>query len=76
MGVEEILIRDGGAYGVRLTGGQEIHAKRVVSNLSAKVTFGNLVAREHLPNEFMEDIDGFRTRGMSFKPPCAIDSLP
>ena len=74
--VEEILVRDGRAYGVRLTGGQEIHAKRVVSNLSAKVTFGNLVAREHLPDEFMEDIDGFRTRGMSFKLLCAIDSLP
>ncbi len=74
--VEEILIRDGGAYGVLLTGGQEIHAKRVVSNLSAKVTFGNLVAREHLPDEFIEDIDGFRTRGMSFKLLCAIDSLP
>ena len=75
-GVEEILVRDGRAYGVRLTGGQEIHAKRVVSNLSAKVTFGNLVARDHLPGEFMEDIDGFRTRGMSFKLLCAIDSLP
>ena len=74
--VEEILVRDGRTHGVRLTGGQEIHAKRVVSNLSAKVTFGNLVAREHLPDEFMEDIDGFRTRGMSFKLLCAIDSLP
>lgn len=74
--VEEILVRDGRAYGVRLTGDQEIHAKRVVSNLSAKVTFGNLVAREHLPGEFMDDIDGFRTKGMSFKLLCAIDSLP
>lgn len=75
-GVEEILVRDGRAYGVRLEDGEEIHAKRVVSNLSAKVTFGGLVGREHLPEEFMEDIDGFRTRGMSFKLLCAIDSLP
>ena len=58
MGVEENLVSDGRVYGVRLTGGQEINAKRVVSNLSAKVTFGNLVAREHLPDEFVEDIDG------------------
>lgn len=76
MGVEEIPVRNGRAYGVRLTCGQEIHAKRVASNLSAKVTFDNLVAREHLPDEFVEDIDGPQTRGMSFKPPCAINSLP
>ena len=76
MGVEEILVRNGRAYGVRLTGGQEIHAKRVASNLSAKVTFDNLVAREHLPDEFVEDIDGLQTRGMSCKPLCAINSLP
>lgn len=74
--VEEILVRDGRAIGVRLAGGEEIRARMVVSNVSAKVTFGHLVARRHLPEDFAERIDGFRARGMSFKLLCAVDRLP
>jgi phytoene dehydrogenase-like protein len=35
-----------------------------------------MVRREHLPGEFLEWIDGYRTRGKSFKLLCAIDRLP
>ncbi|MEM9013501.1 MAG: NAD(P)/FAD-dependent oxidoreductase [Pseudomonadota bacterium] len=75
-GVEEVLVRDGRAYGVRLESGEEIHASRIVSNLNAKVTFGGIVRREKLPEEFMGWIDGYRARGKSFKLLCAIDRLP
>lgn len=74
--VDDILVRDGRAYGVRLNSGEEIHARVVVSNVSAKLTFGDLVPREQLPSEFMQHIDGFRTRGKSFKLLCAVDRLP
>lgn len=74
--VAEILIRDGRAHGVRLASGEEIPAGIVVSNLNAKVTFGGIVKRRHLPPEFMRWIDGYRTRGKSFKLLCAIDRLP
>jgi len=74
--VEEILVKDGRVYGVKLTSGEEIHAKTVVSNVSAKLTFGQLVPEKHLPDDFMERIKGFRTRGKSFKLLCAIDRLP
>ncbi len=75
-GVEEILVHGGRATGVRISGGEEITADRVISNVAAKLTFGDLVKREHLPEEFMERIDGFRTRGKSFKLLCALDRLP
>ena len=75
-GVDEILVCDGRAYGVRLASGEDIHAKLVVSNVSAKVTFGDLVKRDHLPDDFMQRIDGFRARGKSFKLLCAVDRLP
>lgn len=75
-GVEEILVRDGRAYGVRLSSGEEVHAKLVVSNLNAKTTFDNLVNESHLPEEFVRDIRSFRARGSSFKVLCAVDSLP
>ena len=74
--VDEILVRNGRAVGVRLATGEEIHAQRVVANTNAKVTFGGMVRREHLPEEFLTWIDGFRTRGKSFKLLCAVDRLP
>lgn len=74
--VDEILIRGGRAIGVRLKSGEEIHAKRVISGANAKVTFGGLVRRDNLPEEFMEWIDGYRVRGKSFKLLCAVDRLP
>ena len=75
-GVDEILVRDGRAFGVRLSNGEEVHAKLVVSNLNAKTTFDSLVAETHLPGDFLADIRSFRTRGASFKILCAVDALP
>lgn len=74
--VEEILVEGGRATGVRLATGEEMTARRVISNVSAKNTFGGLVKRRHLPEDFAQRIDGFRTRGMSFKLLCAVDRLP
>lgn len=74
--VAEVLVSGDRAYGVRLANGEEIHAKAVVSNISAKIMFGKTVAREKLPEDFMQHIDSFRARGMSFKLLCAVDKLP
>ncbi len=74
--VDDVLVRDGRAYGVRLTDGEEVHAKLIVSNVNAAITFGGLVAEQHLPDEFMRDIKSFRAKGSSFKILCATDRLP
>lgn len=45
----EILVEDGRAVGVRLVDGQRLEARHgVLSNLAPQVTFGALVAEEHL----------------------------
>ena len=74
--VDEILVRDGRAHGVRLRSGEEIGATRVISNVNAKRTFLDMVRPEHLPEDFVEDIRGFRSRGMGFKLLCAVDRPP
>ena len=74
--VDEILVGDGRAFGVRLESGEEIHARLVVSNANVRTTFGHLVTPEHLPHEFLDRIGRFRTRGNSFKLLCAVDRLP
>jgi len=74
--VQEILTDNGRAVGVRLTTGEEIRARIVVSNLNAKVTFGDLLPPSKLPADFVERIASYRARGKSFKILCAVDRLP
>lgn len=74
--VDEILVRDGRACGVRLRSGEEIHARLVAANTNARTTFGTLVRPQHLPAEIVERVGRFRTRGKSFKLLCAVDRLP
>lgn len=74
--VDEVLVRNGRTIGVRLRSGEEIKAKKVVSNANVKRTFLDMVDASHLPDDFVEDVKGFRSRGMSFKLLCAVDRLP
>ncbi len=55
--VENILLEDGRAIGVRLADGTEIRAKVVVSNADPGVTFGKLVGREHLSGRLRRRMD-------------------
>jgi phytoene dehydrogenase-like protein len=47
--VEKIIIEDGTAVGVRLSSGEEIRARYVISNADPDVTFSQLIGEEHLP---------------------------
>ncbi len=49
--VDEILIKDGKAYGVRLSDGVEIRARRVVANTTVWNIYGKLVRPEHIDPE-------------------------
>ncbi|MGW8322222.1 MAG: FAD-dependent oxidoreductase, partial [Thermodesulfobacteriota bacterium] len=51
--VDEILIKDGQAYGVRLTDGTEIMADRVVANATVWNLYGKLVKPRHIKPERM-----------------------
>jgi phytoene dehydrogenase-like protein len=51
--VDEILIEDGQAYGVRLTDGTEIMADRVVANATVWNLYGKLVKPRHIKPERM-----------------------
>ena len=48
----------------------------VVSNADPKRTFLGLVGREHLPPEFLAQIDAYRCEGSSFKINLALGELP
>src|SRR5579871_3743654 len=74
--VENILVRDNQVRGVVLTGGEEILAKTVASNLDPRRTFLSLTDSGDLPPNFLEGIRKFRSEGTSLKMNLALRGLP
>ncbi len=75
-GVEKVLVRNGRAEGVVLTGGEEILGRKVISNADVKRTFLTLVDEKDLPDRFVTRVKNFKIRGSSGKVNIALDSLP
>ncbi|HYY64576.1 MAG TPA: NAD(P)/FAD-dependent oxidoreductase, partial [Gaiellaceae bacterium] len=74
--VERILVRDGRAVGVALTGGDEFNAPIVASNADARVTFLHLLERYALPDEFVGDVERISYTSASLKINVALAELP
>ncbi len=74
--VEQVVTRGGRAVGVRLAGGEEIAATRVLSNADPKRTFLSLCDRADLPDDFVARIEAYRCMGTSIKINLAVSGLP
>lgn len=74
--VEQVLLKNGEAQGVVLEDGTEYYARAVVSGCEPRLTFFDFVGREHLPGEFIADLERYRLRGSSGKVNLALDRLP
>ncbi|MHB2263623.1 phytoene desaturase family protein [Aliihoeflea sp. PC F10.4] len=74
--VEEIIVDKGRATGVRLTTGEVIEARRVISNANAKTTFLRLAPESALSTEFRRDVANIRTQSSLFKVHLAVKALP
>jgi phytoene dehydrogenase-like protein len=74
--VAEVLLENGRVAGVVLASGEEVRAKKVVSNLDFRRTFLKLVPREALEDDFVEQVKNFKIRGSSGKLNIALDAMP
>jgi len=74
--VDRVLVRNGRAYGVALAGGEEIHARAVISSVDPKITFLKLVDAGDLDGEFRGEVEKIRMEGCSMKINLALDGLP
>ena len=74
--VDQILIKNGQAVGVVLENGDEIKAKSVLSNCDPRLTFGKFVGKEHLSEDFIQQINRYKFRGSSGKVNLALDRVP
>jgi phytoene dehydrogenase-like protein len=74
--IAKILVKKNRATGVVLANGDEIHADVVASSVDPRQTFVRLLGTEHLPDDFVDDINRFKYRGSSGKVNLALDALP
>jgi phytoene dehydrogenase-like protein len=74
--VERLLISGGHVTGVVLVSGEEIRARTVVTSLHPKTAFLDHVGRENLPDDFVSDIEHWKSRSGVVKINLALGELP
>ena len=74
--VERILVRRGRGVGVALSGGEELYARRIMSNMDVRRTFLETLDSADLPADFLRQVQNFKIRGSSGKLNIALDGLP
>jgi phytoene dehydrogenase-like protein len=74
--VQKIIVRNGRAVGVALEGGEELRAPVVVTCIHPKISFLQLLDRSELPEDFVIDIERWRTRSGVVKVNVALSELP
>jgi phytoene dehydrogenase-like protein len=74
--VRSVIVEGGRAAGVGLASGETVHAPRVVANVNPKLLFGELVAPEHLPEDFRERIAAYKCGSGTFRMNVALSELP
>jgi phytoene dehydrogenase-like protein len=74
--VERVLVRGGRCAGVALSSGEEITAPLVLTAIHPKITFLQQLERHELPNDFVRDIEAWKSRSGVVKINCALSKLP
>jgi phytoene dehydrogenase-like protein len=75
-GIVKIIVQGGRAKGVVLGNGDEIHAEVISSSVDPRLTFTKFIEPEHLPGDFLEEVNRYKYRGSSGKVNMALDALP
>ncbi len=74
--VARICVNDGKATSVMLASGEEIHARRIISNADPRRTFLGLVGPLELDPHFVWAVQNIKLRGCVAKVNLALDGLP
>lgn len=74
--VEKVLVESGRAVGVRLTSGEEIRGKAVVSNVGPKMLYSQLIDASDLTPEFNRRASAYKVGSGTFRMNVALSELP
>jgi phytoene dehydrogenase-like protein len=73
--VSQVLVRGGRAVGVRLRDGSDVSAPRgVLATTVAPTLFHRLVGDQHLPRDFVDDLDRFQLDNGTVKVDWSLDA--
>ncbi len=74
--VEEILVEDGRAAGVRLRSGEVVRARAVAANVAPKLLFSRMMPKGAVPDAAHAALAGMRTGSGTFRMNVALSELP
>jgi phytoene dehydrogenase-like protein len=74
--VTRVIVEGGQAVGVELDNGEKLRAKVVVSTLHPRTAFLEHLGKENLPDDFIGDIEHWKTRSGVVKINLALGELP
>jgi phytoene dehydrogenase-like protein len=74
--ISQIIVHNGKAKGVVLANGDEIYADVISSSVDPRLTFTRFIESQHLPGDFLEEVNRYKFRGSSGKVNIALDALP
>jgi phytoene dehydrogenase-like protein len=74
--VERVLVRDGRVEGAVIRGGEEVRAPLVVTACHPRIAFLEHLGRHELPQDFVRDIENWKTRSGTVKINLALSRLP
>ena len=75
-GVEQILIENGAAVGVRLESGEEIRSRVIMSNADPRRTLFGMVGPQHLEPDVMRSVRNIIYRGTTARLNLVVNGLP
>ena len=75
-GVDEVLVEDGRATGVRLDNGQTLRARCVVANVNPKLLYERLLQPSQVPAPTRERMANWRCGSGTFRMNVALSRLP
>jgi phytoene dehydrogenase-like protein len=74
--IARVKVANGRAVGVVTEAGDEYDAPLVIANVNAKILYLDMVGAEHLPEETVRDVSGYRTFSTAFKMNIACERPP
>jgi phytoene dehydrogenase-like protein len=74
--VERVIVKNGEAAGVVVRGGEELEARAVVTCVHPKIAFLRHLDRKDLPEDFVTDIERWKSRSGVVKVNLALSELP
>jgi phytoene dehydrogenase-like protein len=74
--VSQVIVDGGKAVGVKMVGGEEIMADRVIANVGPKLLYEKMFKDGDLPAEFRRRVKGFKAGSGTFRMNVALSELP